>query len=142
MKEKLNYAIEEICDYCRRVVGYSLLCATTDCFYTLAKVDKEEGEALIKTIESYHNYYDYYEYTTNFGCLCRVYYFDVEAKERVEEKRDVAVYGHCRYCGGRTFVEVPRVPGTIFDYGDPDLMCKTCGRIIVESELIYERVEK
>lgn len=135
--KKLIYIIEEICDYCGKVVGYSL----ADSFKPLGTVSKEEGEALIKTIESYHNYYKCDEYTTNTGSFCWMYYFDIETKETVEEK-NVAVYGHCRYCGSRTFVEVPRVPGTIFDYGDPDLMCKSCGRIIVEDELIYGRYNK
>lgn len=80
--------------------------------------------------------------TTSTGRLYWTFYFEIGNNLPEPEEKCLAVYGHCRYCGSRTFVEVPRVPATIFEYGDPDLMCKTCGRIIVESELIYERDDK
>ena len=104
----------------------------------MSNISKEEGESLIKTIESYHKYYDYYEYTTNFGCLCRVYYFDIEEEIKKKEVY-VGVNGCCPHCGSDTFVEVPRVPGTVFDYGEPELMCKECHKIVDENDFIYER---
>lgn len=76
--KKLIYSIREECNYIGDVVAYSL----ADGFNTLGKVSKEEGKALIKTIEEYNNFYDYYECTTNSGELCRLYYFDIEANRR------------------------------------------------------------
>lgn len=138
MKEKLIYSIEEIRNYGGEVISYTI----ANNYKAVARVSKEEGDNAISAIKKYGRFYDYEVNVINTDCLCWTFYFEIGNDLPEPEKKCLAVYGHCRYCGSGTFVEVPRVPGTIFDYGDPDLMCKTCGRIIVESELIYERDDK
>ena len=138
MKEKLIYSIVEERNYGGVVVGYNL----ANNYKGIGRVSKEEGDEILRAIKKNGTFHKYDVNTTNNGKLCWTFYFEFAKKLPEPEEKKVAVYGHCRYCGSRTFVEVPRVPGTIFDYGDPDLMCKTCGRIIVESELIYERDDK
>lgn len=138
MKEKLIYCIEEERNYGGDVTGYII----ADGYKVLARVSKEEGDEAIRAIKKNGKYYNYEVRTTNTGTLCWTFYFEIENKLPEPEEKNVAVYGHCPYCGSKSFIAVPRVPGTVFDYGEPDLMCKQCRKIVDGNDMIYGRYSK
>ncbi|MCQ2544443.1 MAG: hypothetical protein MJ126_09800 [Lachnospiraceae bacterium] len=138
MKEKLIYSIIEIRDLCGNVVSYEI-----DINHkAIAIVSKEDGENAIRAIKKNGKFYNYEVRTTSTGRLYWTFYFEIGNKlpEPVESKDDVkgTRYGHCRCCGGKTFVTIPRVPGSIFyEEGELDMMCKSCGRIITCNDIVY-----
>ena len=135
MKDILVYSIKEERSYGGEVISYSI----GNNYKSIARVSKKEGDEIITAIKKNGTFYDYEVNVTNGDCLCWIFYFEIGELPEPEEKK-VVVYGHCRYCGGKTFVDVPRDPYSMIDYeGLSDMMCKSCGRIIVESDLVYGR---
>lgn len=135
--ERLIYSIVEVHDLYGNVVAYNVSIN----YKGIAIVTKEDGDKIISAIKKNGTFYKYNVNTTNTGKLCWTFYFEFD---KVEEEKIVAVYGHCPDCGSKTFIEVPRVPGTVFDYGEPDLMCKKCHRIVNGNgnDLLYGRYNK
>lgn len=138
MKEKLNYSIVEVRDFCGDVVAYDININ----YKGVAIVSKEAGVEAISAIKKNGKFYNYDVRTTHTGELCWTFYFEIGNKLPEEEEKNVAVYGHCPYCGSKTFVAVPRVPGSVFHddyYGEPDLMCKNCRKIVDGNDMIDGR---
>lgn len=133
--ERLIYSIVEVSDLCGDVKAYNISIN----YKGIAIVSKEEGDKIIRAIKFNDSFYKYSVNTTNTGKRCWTFYFEFDNKLPDAEEKNVAVYGHCPYCGSKSFIAVPRVPGTVFDYGEPDLLCKQCRKIVDGNDMIYGR---
>lgn len=137
--ERLIYSIVEVRDLYGNVVAYN---ASIN-YKGIAILSKEDGDKLISAIKKNGTFYKYNVNTTNTGKLCWTFYFELAKKLPEPVKiEDETLYGHCPYCGSKTFVAVPRVPGSIFyedHYDEPDMLCKHCRRIVDENKLSYRR---
>lgn len=138
--ERLIYSIVEIRDLCGGVVSYEI----DNNYKAIAIVTKEDGDNAIRAIKKNGTFYKYEVKTTNTGRLCWTFYFEFAKKLPEPVKiEDAALYGHCPYCGSKSFVAMAKVPGSVFyyedGYGEPDMICKHCHRIINGNDLLYER---
>lgn len=141
--ERLIYSIVEVHDLYGNVVAYN---ASIN-YKGIAILSKEDGDKLISAIKKNGTFYKYNVNTTNTGKLCWTFYFEIAKKLPEPVKiEDKALYGHCPYCGSKTFVAVPRVPGSAFYYegrsDEPDMICKHCRRILNGNDLLYGRYNK
>lgn len=137
--KKLIYSIEEERNYGGEVVGYII----ANNYKGIARVSKEEGDNAIRAIKKNESFYKYEVNTTNTGKLCWTFYFEIGSKlPDPVDFNDKPIYGHCPYCGSKTFVDVFSVPGSLFyedNYDKPVMLCKHCRRIMDKNNLVYRR---